>query len=329
LFNTALIRIKLNTTYTNIPNFGIIMERQSRVLLPPLEKETVALVELGLTMSEARVYLALAQIGTSKIGHISKTTGICREHLYQTMHSLEDKGLVEKELGVISQYKAVPPSEALSMLVKVKQKQFAELKIKAKIITENLGKFSMQPETIGELQEENAQFIIIPGKEIIIPKIKEALKRVQTSLEVVTIPKRFSSAILEFVELYKKALKRGVTIRIATEKHTPEKAALEAVLALTENPRFEVKCFPYSPQAVVVIFDKKEAFVTMSATANFAGTSCLWSKNTCFIALAQNYFENIWSNTHEELRIPIKIKTPAKPNTPPDTRIEELNKIGV
>lgn len=213
--------------------------------LPPQEKDIALLMQLGLTASEARAYLAFIRTGASQIGSLAKTTGIRREHLYQIVHSLENKGLIQKELGPTSKYKAVSLDETLPMLVKRKQTQIAELQTEAQTLIEQFKKRN-QPTTNAtkELQEETSQFVIIPGTETVIHRLKEALQKTQTSLDVVTSQERFSPAILEFAPAYKKALERGVKIRIATEKHAAEKAAIETVHNLMKNPAFKVKYLP-------------------------------------------------------------------------------------
>ena len=67
--------------------------------------------------------------------------------------------------------------------------------------------------------------------------------------------------------------------------------------ALSRNPLFQVRYLPSPPpKATVCIIDEKGAFVTISATANLADTSALWSDNECFLAIMQNYFENKWNS---------------------------------
>ena len=65
------------------------------------------------------------------------------------------------------------------------------------------------------------------------------------------------------------------------------------------------------------IFDRKQAFVTVSATAHLTGTESLWSNNTSFIALAQAYFESKWNNSIEEYGTPLKTGLPTKPKSSP------------
>jgi sugar-specific transcriptional regulator TrmB len=47
--------------------------------------------------------------------------------MYKIVNSLIQIGIIEKEVGTPSMYKAIPPEEALPMLVKRKQTQISQL----------------------------------------------------------------------------------------------------------------------------------------------------------------------------------------------------------
>jgi sugar-specific transcriptional regulator TrmB len=265
-------------------------------LLPLREKNVMVLMELGLTASEAKTYLGLIATGKSRIGALAKTTGIHREHLYQTMRSLVNKGLVQKELGRICKYKAISLDETLPMLVRHKRTQMSRMEAEAQVIIDDFKNNQPSNLEISGLEDENSQFVVVPGREVIVQRLKQSLQKAQFSVDTITTEKRFSAAVLEFAKDYQKAIDRGVKIRIATEKHVIEKTAMETLQTLTKNPNFCIKNFSDPPQAVVAIFDNKEAIVTLSAKAHLAGADGLWSNNSCFVTLAQTYFENKWNN---------------------------------
>lgn len=264
------------------------------------------MVNIGLTLSEAKTYLALTQIGAAQMGPISRATGTQKTHLYQTLHSLEKKCLIEKEINAVTKYKAVPPSEAVDTLIKGRQKQIFQLKAKAKAIVRNLEvKQGLMPQI--KIQQK-AQFKVVPGKQVVLNRLKESLQKSQVNVDVVTTQIRFSSAIKEFFSEYKKALVRGVKIRIVTEDHLPDEAVMKMVQKLSKRPVFQVRwLLSSSLEAIMTIVDKKEAYVTLSATADLAESPALWSNNNCIIAVLQNYFEDKWNrsvsnNTNETLK---------------------------
>ena len=50
--------------------------------------------ELGLTNSEARIYIILLDLGTAQVGQIMEKTGMHRRNIYDSIARLLEKGLV-------------------------------------------------------------------------------------------------------------------------------------------------------------------------------------------------------------------------------------------
>ena len=55
------------------------------------------LVDLGLTLLQAKVFLALLVRGTSKVTEISQVSKVSRPDVYRSLSKLQEFGLVEKE----------------------------------------------------------------------------------------------------------------------------------------------------------------------------------------------------------------------------------------
>ena len=254
------------------------------------------LMQLGLTLNQARAYFALVRFGVATAKQLSQKSKITRPDIYRVIPQLQEKGVIEKTVSIPTIYKALPIEQVTTMLLQCKDSEQKELQRKAKKLMQD----SKNNHAEKEPQQEEYQFVIIPKKEAVMQKMKEGTQKAQTSIDVVTSRTRFSSAILELAQIHKKALERGVKIRIATEKHAAQDIALKIVQTHQKNPNFKIKYFPNSPEAIVVTIDKKEAYVTMTATANLNEANALWSNNPSFVALVQNYFENKWNNTQEE-----------------------------
>ena len=258
--------------------------------------EVKALEELGLTTSEAKVYLALAQVGASRVGSISDATGIHRVNLYQILRSLEDKCLIEKEVESPSLYKATDPHTVLPMLVNNKQMQISTLRIKAEEIAGKLEKRRYQSKTQNSTLEKDT-FTVIPGSDALINKLKKAIHGAHTSIDSVTNAAQFSQAITEFSEDYKKALGQGVRIRIATERRPTERRETDTLKKLSESGPFEVKYSSAPIDAVVSVFDADHAAIMKFPSARLAQSSALWSNNSSFITVVKGYFEDKWNKS--------------------------------
>ena len=247
-------------------------------------------MKLGFTLDQARIYLALVQEGPATARKIAEISKIARPDYYRIIQTLQKEGIVEKQITKPASFRAIPMAYVLPKILKRKAAEQNKLKKKTE---ELLSDF--ESTRANGVQEADGEITIISGQEAIIRRLKESLLRAQISVCVVTSQMRFSAAILEFEENYRKDLKKGVKIRIATDRHVPHEKALKTIQNLMEDSNFEVKYFDGPPTAMVSIFDNKEVSVTLSARATLSGASSIWSNNSCFIALAKNYFEHNWN----------------------------------
>ena len=259
-----------------------------------IEGKIQTLTNLGLTIDQARLYLALLQCGPATARQLANTSKIALPDIYRIIPTIEKQGMVEKLMTRPISYQAVPAVLVLPNMIKRKTTE-QNLLIKE---TEEL-LVDLRGNEAREFREEETSSVIVYGKEGIIQRLKVALAKASISVCVVTSRERFSDAILEFADEYGKALKKGIEINIATEQPIQRKAALQITRRLSKNTNFKVKFTPSSQPAVITVVDDKEAFITMAAEAPLSSAAALWSKNPSLVALARSYFEGIWINSIE------------------------------
>lgn len=94
--------------------------------------ELSILTRLGLTINQAKVYLALVRSGVSNAKTISNVTKIARHDIYRVTRTLEELGFVERTITVPTKFTAIPIREGFSMLQKRRNKVTSELNVKIK-----------------------------------------------------------------------------------------------------------------------------------------------------------------------------------------------------
>ncbi|MBU0613245.1 helix-turn-helix domain-containing protein [Patescibacteria group bacterium] len=82
---------------------------------------TKELQTLGVTMSEARIYLAILEIGESRVSSIANKTGINRRNIYDSLSTLIDKGLIFQIVGEKEGIYAAVAPEKLHQLIQSKE----------------------------------------------------------------------------------------------------------------------------------------------------------------------------------------------------------------
>jgi sugar-specific transcriptional regulator TrmB len=85
-----------------------------------LEVIIKALIGLGLSRSDAELYVYLAKKGPQKAVDLAKALNINKPKIYASLRNLQTKGLVTKVHTIFS---ALTFEEALELLIKSKKKQ--------------------------------------------------------------------------------------------------------------------------------------------------------------------------------------------------------------
>ena len=82
------------------------------------------LTELGLTKSEARVYLALLGRGAVTASEAAQLTELPRQRIYNLLRGLTEKGLCVEIRDQVLKYRACQPSQALTGLLVDRNREF-------------------------------------------------------------------------------------------------------------------------------------------------------------------------------------------------------------
>jgi DNA-binding MarR family transcriptional regulator len=177
-----------------------------------VSEDAEVLNSLGLSLNEARVFLALSQLGTSTAKAIAEFSEMAREVVYQVMPKLLKKGLVEEAITSPKKFRAIPMKEAYAILVRRKEEENRELCAKAR---EALQKH--QNKTALNMDDsETIQICTVKAPDF---RICCEYQNVQKSVDL-TFP---AGKFLQWSQYYaewgiKEVMKRNVEMRIITEQ---------------------------------------------------------------------------------------------------------------
>lgn len=249
------------------------------------------LTQLGLTSAQSKVYLSLVQTGASTAKMLSKISNVHRPEVYVSLSKLEATGLVEKVIAYPTAYRAAPPNITISSLLQSKIKQNFELQAKTAVLLQEI----TYKNEIGALTEK-PEFVLIPKGEALVNKINAGVKSAEKSICGVSIWKKWSDCFHSLAEEWKKAVKRGVEIRLVTER-PEETAPLPEFLKWLSAKNYancRLRNIPTVVHISMMIFDSKHMLLNTSGRGNLAKAPSLGSSNQCILTVTQNYFETIW-----------------------------------
>jgi sugar-specific transcriptional regulator TrmB len=75
------------------------------------------LTELGLSRIQANLYFNLIIYGRTDARNLASLTNTPRTEVYRALNELQEKGLVDRELGSTLKFLAVPPSHGLQAVI--------------------------------------------------------------------------------------------------------------------------------------------------------------------------------------------------------------------
>ena len=246
--------------------------------------------ELGLTLSQARVYLALVKLGThSTVKAISVFSKVARQDVYRTLTELRELSLVELVIGNPALFRAIPLQETVAILMERKNQRTRVLMEEA---TELFNLFA--EDKVVRLHQENHQFILVPKKEVLIRRIKKAIEGTQESILIVSPWRELTQWLFTLHESWQQALDRGVEVRWITEKQASPCLLNEITRALIKDPNFTLRTEPTLSNSRFGIYDGKEVFITVLSTPNATESPALWTNNPAITYILKDYFETKW-----------------------------------
>src|SRR5436853_7739155 len=89
------------------------------------------LTKLGLTMYEAKAYLALIRRGSSTAAEVARLAGVPRQRIYDVLATLVEKGLALTKPGRVVKYSAAAPELAIERILTDHRQRLAGLEREA------------------------------------------------------------------------------------------------------------------------------------------------------------------------------------------------------
>ena len=251
------------------------------------DRYIATLNELGLGITEARVYVTLAKAEILSAKEIAELSGVARPEVYQALYQLEKAGLAKILVGESMHFEAVPIDECFSTLLLDRVKKTAELKEKALKLTRDFKRCLPEREV-----HEQTQFVLISKKAAIFTKAQKMTENAQECICFLGLTKR----VLAWLSLYspsvEEALARKVNCRMIIPK--PKNVLWKPLKRLLKHPNFELRLVPEQPETAYGIYDRKEILMTTSASDTATPAAVLWSNNKSILNLCREHFDCLW-----------------------------------
>ncbi len=253
------------------------------------DENTDLLLGLGLTVNQARVYLAVLKLEKTSVSQIAKFSKVRREDVYRILPSLEKMGLIERLLGKPALVEATPISDALSFLL-AEEKGKSDDRLKGmKSIVERLSLKDWDPVRGGE----ESIYILIGEKKAILAKTSGLIRNSRKEVALIADKARIIPVLSQFSDECRQAIKQGAHVRLIFEGDSSDGSLKDKVQKLIDGAMVHVK-FHSEALNHFIMSDDKEALITTSKESGLGERPSLWTNNSNLIGVLRNSFESDW-----------------------------------
>jgi sugar-specific transcriptional regulator TrmB len=283
--------LNLCDCYTTVT--ATLLRGEVDVALMPLDRDAQMLCDFGLTINQAKVYLAIVHLGIAPVGKVSKLSKVRREDIYRILPRLEETGLVEKILGTPTKIRAIPLDDALTVLIR-REKDSAEKKVSELTAKkDDLLKHLKSNNRRIRLEEKETQFALLSARDAVISKTVTILKKAEKEIDLITSAEEFYHLLPLFAEQLEKALKRHLKVRLILEVSGHEESPKSIERYLSAGAYLDVR-YAYHHLSHYLIADHRQVLMATSPEPPIGEHPYLWTDNKNFAGLMQENFEQVW-----------------------------------
>lgn len=249
------------------------------------------LADLGLNVTEAKIFVALSELETATVGTISNKSGVAREFVYQVMPRLLNKGLIEEIMTKPKKFKSLSLKEAYLILLRRKKEENKKLYSKAmKALRKHENKSRSQ-------MIADSQLSLVPSLEA--PIISHEFQNAQKKIDITFLPEKFVQWSQYYDELkVNDVIKRKVKIRVITQQSLVEIMAAYpgsfngSLRSKLKTVDFKHVRTPFSVE--MMIFDDKTLFLSTEKASDITQIVWLRTNKPSLLEMAKVYFEQLW-----------------------------------
>jgi sugar-specific transcriptional regulator TrmB len=254
------------------------------------DESTELLLGLGLTLNQAKVYLAILKLEKTTVGQVARFSKVRREDVYRLLPSLEQMGLVERSLGKPTEVRATLISDSLALLVAEEKKRAEERLTGMRSIVQKLSLKEWKQPPLGE----ESIYILIAKKKAILAKTSGLIRNSRKEVALIADKGGIMPVLAKFSDEYRLAIKKGAQVRLLFEGDSPDGFLKEQVKRFIGDGDSVHVRFHHEALNHFIMSDDKEALITTSKESGLGESPSLWTNNRNLIGVLRTSFESDW-----------------------------------
>ena len=258
-------------------------------------QDVEALVSLGLSAFQSKIYLTLLKVDEANVLTIAKTSNVARQEIYRVIGELQNRGLVEKVLAKPVRYKAVPIEQIVpNLLLRINEEKSRAHNKAMQLLERHRNRKTKMLD-----HEKVDSFLLISENTALSSRIRNAIEVTQKSMKLVTPGNKFVPALFDLAGYLQAALERGLTIKWLINKRLNRDEAPAVLSKLLKFPNFKLRYISGASLLTFGLYDSNSLLVATDPKLNYCRSQALCTNVFPFLELANNYFDTLWINSVE------------------------------
>jgi sugar-specific transcriptional regulator TrmB len=254
------------------------------------DKTAYELTAYGLSLNQAKIYLALLRLGRGKASDVSRLSKVPRAEVYRVVDKLQKMGLIEATLERPVMFQPVRPDKLVEILLNNLTEKMAKLTEKRDKIISDLKPLEGKVE-----REERIYFCTIVGRRATLEKAIEMCNEAKEEiLYMVSGLGLRQVAVYGLLEAFQQRVSAGVRVRVISEIQESNLRESKLFLNICELRHAD------QLTARIMLVDHTQAMVGVSIkedlSLNVKEHIELWTNNPGFISIMDRFFQELWSN---------------------------------
>jgi sugar-specific transcriptional regulator TrmB len=258
------------------------------------ENEAAAntLANLGLTASQAKIYLALFNHGKATANVIAKIAHVDRAETYRVIHTLERKGFIKRIVANPAEFEPIQLDGLLTTLIENRKAEVAKIEKEAKELFQQLTYKNRCTE------QKKGITIAFPNWIRIIGETKKAIHQCKTRYIVTTI-KGSQERLPAIKKEIWRAMEEGAHMICIIERPSKKNTLPKIVNILNKHPNFTLRYSNIPVKAQLLLEDNKRvwSFSESLISTSSREVPLLMTTNPDIVLYAQLYFNMMFRNS--------------------------------
>lgn len=285
----------INSTVAQQFPFAMAVEQTSSPkhieILKGLENLThkleAGLMEIGLTQSEAKVYVLLAKGGAKKASEVAKLLNLPRTETYKLLNNLRKKGLASCTLHSPARFIAAAFENALNTLLGMEKQKLISFERQSEELL-NIWSSIVKTEVICK-QINEPKFQILEGKNSVYQRIKDIVSSAKEEVCIMIGEKQlmglYHNEVTDHFQLLKE---KGIRVKIITcfSQRSVEmpKDIISSELRILDKP---INNMHY------IIIDRSQLFFFIKDSSDIDVPSAIWTDCESLVSCISFLFDNL------------------------------------